>query len=85
MSFLKQIVDAIVRIERVIGLKTDYEQDTIFARLNKLESQNNSDILLHSRDLGSVIIPTGYNAILKNPVSFTDLTIEHNAELTIID
>ena len=85
MSFLKQIVDAIVRIERAIGLKTDYEQDTIFARLNKLESQNNSDILLHSRDLGSVIIPTGYNAILKNPVSFTELTIEHNAELTIID
>ena len=84
MSFLKQITDAIGRIERTIGLKTDIDNGTIFARLNKLENINNDDILLHKNELGDVTVPSGYNMIISNPVSFNSLTIEDNASVIIL-
>ena len=85
MSFLSEITSAIGRLERALGLKNDYGVDTIYSRINALETQAASGRLIHPKSAGSEVIPANYNVVYTNEVEFLDITIEDGGTLIIIE
>ena len=81
---IHDIITAIQNIEKTIGLKKGNTDKTIFERIYNLENKNNTNCLLHPKNINQLVVPKNYNAIISKDTIFTEIIIEENGQLTLI-